>query len=210
MQDRFNEKIVIRMSQVQQIEQILIDYEIKRNSNLKDTLICRVPFIYDKTAVDENLKLIDRRYVDYYSFFTSLKEYDPIHLFRGMSGQEFNEAVKRGFFESNKSRNIPGQPNVTYYAQDFQTALLYTNFKSGWRERPAFDKPNYVIKVKRKGLHYFINKDEEAGVKGAISVNKLFEVWEIRLLASECNDIKKASRMTGVRKFSENEIEALC
>lgn len=48
-----------------------------------------------------------------------------------------------------------------------------------------------------------------AGVKGAVSVIKLVEVWEIRLLASEATGTKPMQKMTGVRKFSESEIKSI-
>lgn len=144
-----------------------------------------IPFIYDKTCVDKNLRIIDLRYTDCIPLYNSPKEIDSEHLYRGISEAEFNFILKRGFIKSNRSKNVEQNPKVTYFAQNLQTAMFYAiSLISLFREGPTFINKTYVLKIARKGLDYFINDRDKAGVWGRISVSNVVDVWELRLLAA--------------------------
>lgn len=191
-----------------------------------DTELCFIsgtPVIYDKTAVNEKLKLFDHRYSNADTYKVSY-ETDPNHLYRGMSTMEFQNMVKSGFMESNQSENGP-QQNFTCFTPLQFYAMAYANPSFIFRDRPSFGNPNYTVKLLRYGLDIGTvgtGFEAEVGVKGKIPIMNLVEAWEFRLLASSAGlmFIKEDPRgeitsggpwynmeqMKGIRKFSENEI----
>jgi SAM-dependent methyltransferase len=141
------------------------------------------PVIYDKRVVNERGEVINDKYEKYDREYNDKisRETDPDHLFRGMSGEEFASVKKSGKIESDKRMNLGGQENITSFSQYPSQAHNYAHGFTAWWDMPTFDTPRYVVKVKRTGVDYDINRVGEAEVKGSVPTENIVDVWEIRL-----------------------------
>jgi hypothetical protein len=104
-------------------------------------------------------------------------------LYRGMSWEEFQSVKKTGVIQSKGGYNIgETQIGFTYFSEDPETAAHYGGTFQPYHMMPTFDRPGYVVKIKRPPEDK-LNLDmapQEIGVKGPIPVSEIIEVHEIR------------------------------
>jgi hypothetical protein len=105
------------------------------------------------------------------------------NLYRGVSWEEFQFIKKNGVIQSKGSYNIgESQLGLTYFSEDPEIAAHYGGTFQPYHLVPTFDRPGYVIKIKRPPTDKLDLKmaPQEIGVRGAISVSDIVEVYEIR------------------------------
>jgi hypothetical protein len=106
---------------------------------------------------------------------------DPNLIYRGMSHEEYQNYLKTGKIESNASMNFKGQENLTYYSNDPQSARFYSSGFAPMQHSATFDKPAYVVAVKRPGADRIRNVkgvgEDEVGVVGHIPKADVVKVY---------------------------------
>lgn len=116
----------------------------------------------------------------------SPEERDPNALWRGMSAEEMAYIREHGQIQSKGDYNIgTEQEGLTFYSGKSDTAFAYGGNFQPYQWVPSFEKPGYVVKVKRPAddlIGQVIGEDHEIGVKGAIGKDDILEVYEIRAL----------------------------
>lgn len=98
-------------------------------------------------------------------------------MYRGMSFEEFNEAMKKGFFKSKGDFNIQGQENLTYWSSRPSQAQNYASDFAPSEFKATFDRPAYVVGVKRKKVDR-IDADTELGVRGETPIKDVVEIYK--------------------------------
>jgi hypothetical protein len=103
-------------------------------------------------------------------------------MFRGMSAAEYEDMTKTGRIQSKGAYNIgPGQDGLTYYSTDPSAAESYANSFAPQEHMPTFDRPAYVVAVKRPGDDRLRRVrgtwEHELGVTGAIPAGDVLGVY---------------------------------
>ena len=188
-------------------------------------------FMYDKSIIDENLNIVDKRYT-LRKIGTqdelSDDKYDPDYLYRGISKPELESIIKTGKIKSTARMNLSRQEETTSFAQNPAQAESYASGFAAWHDVNTFDSPSYVIKIKKEGVSYepaIKNQpQDEVNVKKDVPASNITDIWEIRrATASEGNmEIRKnrqdkimeggRSPMGGFdasRKFTPDEVSSV-
>lgn len=104
-------------------------------------------------------------------------------LYRGMSWEEFQSIKNTGMVQSKGGYNIgESQMGFTYFSENPDTAAHYGGNFQPYPLLPTFDRPGYVIKIRRPSIDRLNLKmaPNEIGVKGSIPISDIIEVYEIR------------------------------
>lgn len=103
-------------------------------------------------------------------------------IYRGMSADEYEAIRKSGLIQSQGKYNIgDAQANLTYFGTDPRTAGSYANSFAPRDFKPTFEKPGYVVGVRRPGdeqiRHVEGTGSNEVGVFGAIDASDIRKVY---------------------------------
>lgn len=106
------------------------------------------------------------------------------NLYRGMSWEEFQFVLRNGFIQSDYSYNFPSEIGLTYYSEDPTTASSYGGSFQPYHMQPTFERPGYVVKIKKQPESR-INRERSIGtneiaVSGSIPLGEILEIYEIR------------------------------
>jgi hypothetical protein len=103
-------------------------------------------------------------------------------IYRGMRAEEYQKFLDTGKIESTGLYNLgTEQEGLTYWATDPSTAVSYANGFAPWPHKATFEKPAYVIAV-RKPLpedtrHVEGTGKNEVGVSRAMTKDEVVGVW---------------------------------
>jgi len=157
--------------------------------------LASVGWLGSESAVDFNIAYIEDLEDDEY--IGSTAKLDPEsgysdkipaeedgNLYRGMSWEEFQFVLRNGFIQSDYSYNFPSEIGLTYYSEDPTTAGSYGGSFQPYHMQPTFERPGYVIKIKKQ-LESGINRERSIGtneiaVIGSIPIGEILEIYEIR------------------------------
>jgi hypothetical protein len=140
-----------------------------------------MPVMFDNTIIENKQYTFLNDYEEINS-----SEYDENHLYRGLSFDEMLFIIENNSIKSNASMNIgKQQEETTSFAQHISQASDYAYGFNAWYDTISFQKPRYVIKVKKDGIDYkpTIKTDpkNEVDVYGDIDSDKITDVYELRL-----------------------------
>jgi hypothetical protein len=104
-------------------------------------------------------------------------------IYRGMSAEEYRNAMDDGFIQSKGKYNIGDeQKGLTFFSFSPSQAQTYANdfTPAGFKATP--DRPAYVVAIKLPDNDYPIGQvnGSEVGLKGAISTDEIVSVFEGR------------------------------
>ena len=104
-------------------------------------------------------------------------------IYRGMSAEEYRNAMDDGFIQSKGKYNIGDeQKGLTFFSLSPSQAQTYANdfTPAGFKATP--DRPAYVVALKLPDNDYPIGQvnGSEVGLKGAISTDEIVSVFEGR------------------------------
>lgn len=154
-----------------------------------------VGWLGSESAVDFNIAYIEDREDDEY--IRSTARLDPEsgysekmpakedgNFYRGMSWEEFQFVLRNGFIQSDYSYNFPSEIGLTYYSEDPTTASSYGGSFQPYHMQPTFERPGYVVKIKKQPESR-INRERSIGtneiaVSGSIPLSEILEIYEIR------------------------------
>ena len=107
-------------------------------------------------------------------------------MYRGMSWEEWEDTVRRGYIESKGSMNIGrDQEGLTYYATTASEAAWYASAGAGVRWKPAIGMPAVVVGVPRRaGEHVPGTGEGEIGYRGRIGIDEIRVRFEGHLLVT--------------------------
>lgn len=95
-------------------------------------------------------------------------------MHRGMSDEELQEALKRGFFQSKGEWNLPGQDNLTFFSSSPGQAENYASGFAPWQFKPTFERPAWVVSTVRRPENIGqVVGQTELGVRGPVPVDDL-------------------------------------
>lgn len=102
-------------------------------------------------------------------------------IWRGMSKEEYEISVARGYFESTGSYNVGGesQAGKTYFSTSTDQASNYATWFAPPEYKPTFDHPAYVIGIP-DDPKLLREQGTEVGVPGKISIKSVNQVYEAR------------------------------
>ena len=135
--------------------------------------IRKIEHIDTDTGVDLSLNIVEPKKQ---SLSLPDKKSDNI-MYRGMSSEEFDQALKTGHFKSKGDYNVQGQDDLTYWSSRPSQAQNYASSFAPWQFKPTFERPAYVVGVKRKNVAR-IDADTELGVSGKTPVNDVVEIYK--------------------------------
>jgi hypothetical protein len=97
------------------------------------------------------------------------------HLFRGMSHEEYQGALKNGYFESKGKYNLEGQEGITCYSKDRDQAANYASGFAPWHQKPTPTRPAVIVKIRDPGNHVHVPGcgESEVNIPGRISTRHL-------------------------------------
>jgi len=135
--------------------------------------IRKIEHIDTDTGVDLSLNIVEPKKQ---SLSLPDKKSDNI-MYRGMSSEEFDQALKTGHFKSKGDYNVQGQDDLTYWSSRPSQAQNYASSFAPWSFKPTFERPAYVVGVKRKNVAR-VDADTELGVSGKTPVNDVVEIYK--------------------------------
>jgi hypothetical protein len=166
-------------------------YFAKPNENTK----IRVEYKYDIQEYPTPI-LFDSEIMNNEEFYgvndyeeINVREFDSEFLYRGINSDEMLSIIENGFIKSNASMNIgKQQEETTSFAQHISQASSYAVGFNAWYDEVTFNKPKYILKVKKEGVNYkpIIETDieNEVDVFGEIPIQQIESIYEFRL--GEC------------------------
>jgi hypothetical protein len=100
-------------------------------------------------------------------------------IYRGMSAEEFEESVRRGYMESRGEYNIGGeQEGRTYWSSEVDTAQAYANGFAPWQYIATFEKPGYVVAAVKPGNAEIRERyPTEVAVPGRVATSQIVAAW---------------------------------
>lgn len=116
--------------------------------------------------------------------------HDPKMAYRGMSHEEWQEALGRGHIASRGQHNMQGQEGLTFYAEHPNMATSYASGFSPWMHRPGTEAPGVVVAVPRhhlyeKGQHPGLDDThEELATDKPIPLSEVRGVWKVHPAAA--------------------------
>ena len=103
------------------------------------------------------------------------------HLYRGMSHDEFHNALRDGYFQSDGRLNLTGEEGHTLFARRPDTARVYATGFAPEVHQPTFGKSGYIIKIKEPDdVEHYDYTNNYKGVKGRIPISSMVSAWEAR------------------------------
>lgn len=117
------------------------------------------------------------------------------NLYRGVSWEEFQFIKEHCKIESNCSYNL-GECEIgrTYFSEDPKMAAHYGGTFQPYHLQPTFDKPGYVIKIRKQPPEKIDAKvsimHSEVALIGSVPVLEIIAVYEIRPYAVKPGDVE--------------------
>jgi hypothetical protein len=104
---------------------------------------------------------------------------EPGLIYRGMSHEEYQHALKRGSFESTGEHNIGDkQKGLTYFSSDPHQAKTYSHSFAPWYHGATPHHPAVVVAVKdRKNYEVDPRYPTELGVRGSTPTSDIHHVY---------------------------------
>lgn len=100
-------------------------------------------------------------------------------MWRGMSAEEFEEAQKRGYFQSKGDYNLEGQEGETYWSSRPSQAETYASNYAPFDFRATPNRPAYVVEaVQRPENIKQVVGDTELGVAGRVPMEDVLNVYK--------------------------------
>ena len=132
-----------------------------------------------------NIRITDKRYTSEREFVPLQEKDSSTNLWRGMSGEEWQDTIRRGLVSSKGEYNLGDiQKGATYFSEDASQALNYSAGFAPWSLMPTWTKPAVVIQIKRpSGIELITGIKPEVGIKGNIPISNIEKVYEIRLVS---------------------------
>jgi hypothetical protein len=148
--------------------------------------------VYDSDVVDETKKIVDKRYVpeEKSPIFSTEKSEESIY--RGMSSNEFENAVNDGYIQSRGALNFSDQEGLTLFADNPSQAGSYAGNFAPWHSMPSWEQPGIVVKVKRPSK-VEVNQVGEIGVRGKVPIDDIESVWEMRVATESPGEFELVS-----------------
>lgn len=116
---------------------------------------------------------------------------DPNMIYRGLSHEEWENALRNNYFESNQEYNVGGEQG-TLFSTDPEQARSYATGFAPWHRKPGFNTPSYVIGVPRPESAYAhpgMGPDTtEVIVPGQIPFGQVQNAWQFRPYAHQWGD----------------------
>ena len=102
-------------------------------------------------------------------------------IYRGMSAEEYQQYERTGVLKSLGDYNFTGQEGLTYFSNDVNTAVSYANGFAPWQYKPTFERPAYVVAIKRPDPKHVTNVqgtgENEVGVNRPVTREDVTHVW---------------------------------
>ncbi len=146
-----------------------------------------------------------------------LPEYDrppePDYIFRGMSADEYKNFKKTGKIKSDGSYNFSSQKGLTYFTKDPRSAVSYANSFAPKGKKPTFEKPAYIVKIKRPSedrvQHVQGVAEHEVGVMGEVDKSEVVGVYRGNVAAytPETKNLNESSTVYWEKLEDENQAE---
>ena len=108
---------------------------------------------------------------------------DPDHIWRGMAYEEWQSILSSGKIKSNGEYNMgDAQAPMTLFGKESDTAWSYADGFAPPQWQPTFEKPGYVIKIRRpeNAQESHAGIDNEVEVPTETPASAITEVWELR------------------------------
>jgi hypothetical protein len=139
-----------------------------------------------------NLEITDSRYTRETDFKPLSEEESNTHLWRGMSGEEWEETLKHRTVSSKGEYNLGDiQKGATYFSESARQALSYSAGFAPWTFMPTWTKPAVVIRIKRPtNVEMLTENKPEVGIKGTVPLSEIDKVYEVRLATEQPGDLE--------------------
>jgi 2'-5' RNA ligase len=117
---------------------------------------------------------------------TSIGSFDvksePGRIYRGMSYEEYQNALRDGHFESKGGFNLgEAQRGLTYFSTDPQQASSYANGFAPWMYKATPSRPAVIVEVDDPGNHVDVpglgRTSTEVGIRGKVPTSSVRRVW---------------------------------
>jgi hypothetical protein len=109
-------------------------------------------------------------------------------IYRGMSGDEFDAMMESGEIKTKGDYNMDVQKGLTYYSTHPKTAGSYASSFAPSKHKPTFDRPAYVVAVKRPANDKIANVEgtgeDEVGVNSAIPKSDITAIYRGTVIAT--------------------------
>jgi 8-oxo-dGTP pyrophosphatase MutT (NUDIX family) len=107
---------------------------------------------------------------------------DPDVIYRGMSAEEYEALKTSGVTKSKGGYNIGSdQEGLSYWTTDPEMANSYANSFAPWQQKPTFEKPAYILAMKRpkpeETKHVEGTGEAEVGVNRAVQKDEILSAW---------------------------------
>ena len=143
----------------------------------------------DRSVVDADGNITNDEYVDYGEYLHG-RESSSSTIWRGLSGGEFWQAVKNGYFASSGMLNV-GSEQDTCFATNKGLAFSYAGGFAPWYAAPTFEFPSYVIEMRRPSntVEKYENLNE-VEVPGKIPIDYVDKVYEVKLASQRAGSME--------------------
>jgi hypothetical protein len=109
-------------------------------------------------------------------------------IYRGMSAEEYQNAMRDGYFESRGDYNIgDGQRGLTFFSPNMDTAENYAASFTPFDYLPTPDRPAYVVAI-RQPEDVNLDTQGEVGVPGRIPVSEIVDTYRGDVYAARPSD----------------------
>jgi hypothetical protein len=109
-------------------------------------------------------------------------------IYRGMSAEEYQNAMRDGYFESRGDYNIgEGQRGLTFFSPNMDTAENYAASFTPFDYLPTPDRPAYVVAI-RQPDDVNLDTQGEVGVPGRIPVTEIVDTYRGDVYAARPSD----------------------
>ena len=109
-------------------------------------------------------------------------------IYRGMSAEEYQNAMRDGYFESRGDYNIgEGQRGLTFFSPNMDTAENYAASFTPFDYLPTPDRPAYVVAI-RQPEDVNLDTQGEVGVPGRIPVSEIVDTYRGDVYAARPSD----------------------
>ena len=101
-------------------------------------------------------------------------------IYRGMSFEEYHKFLTTGKIYSNGEYNLAGQEGLTYWTTDAEAAAHYASGFAPAQFKAVFDKPTYVVAIKKPKETKRVagTGEHEIGVSRSVDGDEVLGVWE--------------------------------
>lgn len=100
-------------------------------------------------------------------------------IFRGMSQEEYDDSMARGFFKSAGAMNLEGQEGLTYYSKSPEQAAFYAHSFAPAQYKATGQHHAYVVAVKDPGTDVRLPGvgEDEVGIPHEIPVSDMVGLY---------------------------------